>query len=164
LAEQLAVKIFVPLIALSTGRSLTALNLPWIFRMPPDGSSEQAVRWPAPSSSPREGCGSRKAGYTGTAARGYPQLRLAGAGAGLAVETEGGRIRAEIVGQPVAPAVLLAHRLTATGPRAGDGATQNAAGSPRLPGRQPMRRRKNWPCEKRRGVGLERGMTSTPSR
>ena len=44
LAEQLAVKLFVPLIALSADRSLTALNIPWIFRMPPDASIEQAVR------------------------------------------------------------------------------------------------------------------------
>ena len=44
LAEQLAVKMFVPLIALSSDRSLTALNIPWIFRMPADGSVEQAVR------------------------------------------------------------------------------------------------------------------------
>ena len=44
LAEQLAVKMFVPLIALSADRSLTALNIPWIFRMRPDASIEQAVR------------------------------------------------------------------------------------------------------------------------
>jgi branched-chain amino acid transport system substrate-binding protein len=44
LAEQLAVKMFVPLIALSADRSLTALNIPWIFRLPPDASVEQAVR------------------------------------------------------------------------------------------------------------------------
>jgi ABC-type branched-subunit amino acid transport system substrate-binding protein len=44
LAEQLAVKMFVPLIALSADRSLTALNIPWIFRMSPDFSIEQAVR------------------------------------------------------------------------------------------------------------------------
>ena len=44
LAEQLAVKMFVPVIALSADRSLTALNIPWIFRMPADGSLEQAVR------------------------------------------------------------------------------------------------------------------------
>jgi branched-chain amino acid transport system substrate-binding protein len=43
LAEQLAVKMFVPLIALSADRSLTALNIPWIFRMPPDTSIEQAI-------------------------------------------------------------------------------------------------------------------------
>jgi branched-chain amino acid transport system substrate-binding protein len=44
LAEQLAVKMFVPVIALSADRSLTALNIPWIFRLPPDASVEQAVR------------------------------------------------------------------------------------------------------------------------
>lgn len=44
LAEQLAVKRFVPLIALSADRSLTALNIPWIFRLPPDASLELAVR------------------------------------------------------------------------------------------------------------------------
>jgi len=44
LAEQLAVKRFVPLIALSADRSLTSLNIPWIFRLPPDASVEQAVR------------------------------------------------------------------------------------------------------------------------
>jgi ABC-type branched-subunit amino acid transport system substrate-binding protein len=44
LAEQLAVKMFVPMIALSADRSLTALNIPWIFRMPADTSIEQAVR------------------------------------------------------------------------------------------------------------------------
>ncbi len=44
LAEQLAVKMFVPLIALSGDRSLTSLNIPWIFRMPADAPVEQAVR------------------------------------------------------------------------------------------------------------------------
>ncbi|HTQ55659.1 MAG TPA: ABC transporter substrate-binding protein [Bryobacteraceae bacterium] len=44
LAEQLAVKMFVPLIALSADRSLTALNIPWIFRLPPDATVELAVR------------------------------------------------------------------------------------------------------------------------
>ena len=44
LAEQIAVKLFVPLIALSADRSLTALNIPWIFRLPPGASVEQAVR------------------------------------------------------------------------------------------------------------------------
>ncbi len=43
LAEQLAVKMFVPLIALSADRALTALNIPWIFRMPPDATIEQAL-------------------------------------------------------------------------------------------------------------------------
>ncbi len=44
LAEQLAVKMFVPVIAISADRSLTALNIPWIFRLPPDRSIEDAVR------------------------------------------------------------------------------------------------------------------------
>jgi len=44
LAEQLAVKMFVPLIAVSADRSLTALNIPWIFRLPVDASIADAVR------------------------------------------------------------------------------------------------------------------------
>ena len=44
LAEQLAVKMFVPVIALSGDRDLTSLNIPWIFRLPSDASLEQAVR------------------------------------------------------------------------------------------------------------------------
>jgi hypothetical protein len=34
LAEQLALKCFVPVVALSNDRSLTAANIPWIFRLP----------------------------------------------------------------------------------------------------------------------------------
>ena len=34
LAEQLAVKAFVPLIAVSSDKSLTNLNIPWVFRLP----------------------------------------------------------------------------------------------------------------------------------
>lgn len=44
LAEQLAVKAFVPLIALSADRSLTSINIPWIFRLPPDASVEDALK------------------------------------------------------------------------------------------------------------------------
>ncbi len=48
LAEQLAVKAFVPVIALSDDRTLTSTNIPWIFRMPEgtgNGSGlEQALR------------------------------------------------------------------------------------------------------------------------
>ena len=44
LAEQIAVKMFVPLIALSADRSLTSLNIPWIFRMPADTPVSEAVR------------------------------------------------------------------------------------------------------------------------
>ncbi|HET9306517.1 MAG TPA: ABC transporter substrate-binding protein [Candidatus Sulfotelmatobacter sp.] len=35
LAEQVAVKSFVPVIALSSDRALTSTNIPWIFRLPP---------------------------------------------------------------------------------------------------------------------------------
>jgi adenine/guanine phosphoribosyltransferase-like PRPP-binding protein len=34
LAEQLALKAFVPVIALSEDRKLTSTNVPWIFRLP----------------------------------------------------------------------------------------------------------------------------------
>ena len=34
LAEQLAVKAFVPLIAISADRTLTSVNIPWVFRLP----------------------------------------------------------------------------------------------------------------------------------
>jgi ABC-type branched-subunit amino acid transport system substrate-binding protein len=34
LAEQLGVKAFVPVIAISADRDLTALNIPWVFRLP----------------------------------------------------------------------------------------------------------------------------------
>jgi branched-chain amino acid transport system substrate-binding protein len=36
LAEQLAVKAFIPVVALSDDRALTSVNIPWIFRLPPD--------------------------------------------------------------------------------------------------------------------------------
>jgi branched-chain amino acid transport system substrate-binding protein len=44
LAEQLASKIFVPVIAISADSSLTAVNLPWIFRLAADTPIEEAVR------------------------------------------------------------------------------------------------------------------------
>jgi hypothetical protein len=34
LAEQLALKTFVPVVALSSDKTLTSINIPWIFRMP----------------------------------------------------------------------------------------------------------------------------------
>ena len=34
LSEQLALKSFVPVVALSDDKSLTATNVPWIFRLP----------------------------------------------------------------------------------------------------------------------------------
>jgi phosphoribosylcarboxyaminoimidazole (NCAIR) mutase len=43
LAEQLAAKAFVPVIAISSDSSLTAVNLPWIFRLPVDAALAEAV-------------------------------------------------------------------------------------------------------------------------
>ncbi|HZT30240.1 MAG TPA: ABC transporter substrate-binding protein [Bryobacteraceae bacterium] len=44
LAEQIAVKAFAPLIALSADRALTSTNIPWVFRLPPETRLEDAVR------------------------------------------------------------------------------------------------------------------------
>jgi hypothetical protein len=44
LAEQLAVKSFLPVLALSTDRALTSTNIPWIFRLPQGATLAQAVR------------------------------------------------------------------------------------------------------------------------
>jgi ABC-type branched-subunit amino acid transport system substrate-binding protein len=44
LAEQLALKAFVPVIALSNDKSLTATNVPWIFRLSSQATPAAAVR------------------------------------------------------------------------------------------------------------------------
>ena len=44
LAEQLALKSFVPVIALSSDRSLTSTNVPWIFRLPQQTTPAAALR------------------------------------------------------------------------------------------------------------------------
>jgi len=44
LAEQLAVKAFAPLIAVSADHSLTSVNIPWVFRVPPDISVREALQ------------------------------------------------------------------------------------------------------------------------
>ena len=44
LAEQLAAKAFLPVVALSADISLTAVNLPWIFRLPAETAPEEAIR------------------------------------------------------------------------------------------------------------------------
>jgi branched-chain amino acid transport system substrate-binding protein len=44
LAEQLAVKAFLPVIAISDDRTLTSVNIPWLFRLPADTPVESAVR------------------------------------------------------------------------------------------------------------------------
>jgi branched-chain amino acid transport system substrate-binding protein len=43
LAEQIAVKSFVPVLAISSDRALTSTNIPWIFRLPQGTSLEDAV-------------------------------------------------------------------------------------------------------------------------
>jgi ABC-type branched-subunit amino acid transport system substrate-binding protein len=45
LAEQLAVKAFVPVIAISADRDLTAVNIPWVFRLPADTPAADALRY-----------------------------------------------------------------------------------------------------------------------
>ncbi|MGA3101278.1 MAG: ABC transporter substrate-binding protein [Terracidiphilus sp.] len=44
LAEQLALKCFVPVVALSADKSLTSANVPWIFRLPPEAKPAEALR------------------------------------------------------------------------------------------------------------------------
>jgi len=44
LAEQIAVKAFVPVVAISSDRTLTSTNIPWIFRLPEDTPVDQALR------------------------------------------------------------------------------------------------------------------------
>jgi ABC-type branched-subunit amino acid transport system substrate-binding protein len=44
LAEQIAVKSFVPVVAISSDQALTTTNIPWIFRLPEGTSLEQAVK------------------------------------------------------------------------------------------------------------------------
>jgi branched-chain amino acid transport system substrate-binding protein len=43
LAEQLALKTFVPVIALSSDKKLTSTNVPWIFRLPPETTPAAAL-------------------------------------------------------------------------------------------------------------------------
>lgn len=44
LAEQIAVKSFVPVIAISSDHALTTSNIPWIFRLPEGTSLGQALK------------------------------------------------------------------------------------------------------------------------
>jgi len=44
LAEQIAVKSFIPVVAISSDRALTSTNIPWIFRLPESASLAQALR------------------------------------------------------------------------------------------------------------------------
>ncbi len=43
LAEQMALKAFVPVVALSSDRKLTSTNIPWIFRLPPETTPAAAL-------------------------------------------------------------------------------------------------------------------------
>jgi branched-chain amino acid transport system substrate-binding protein len=43
LAEQLALKTFVPVVALSSDKKLTSTNIPWIFRLPPETTPAAAL-------------------------------------------------------------------------------------------------------------------------
>jgi hypothetical protein len=43
LAEQIGVKSFVPVIAISSDRALTSTNIPWIFRLPDGTPIQEAV-------------------------------------------------------------------------------------------------------------------------
>lgn len=43
LAEQLGLKSFVPVLALSTDKTLTSTNIPWIFRMPSGATLQDAI-------------------------------------------------------------------------------------------------------------------------
>ena len=44
LAEQFALKAFVPVLALSDDETLTSVNVPWIFRLPQGTKPAAAVR------------------------------------------------------------------------------------------------------------------------
>jgi hypothetical protein len=44
LAEQLALKSFVPVVALSSDKTLTSTNIPWIFRLPAETTPPAALR------------------------------------------------------------------------------------------------------------------------
>ncbi len=44
LAEQIAVKSFVPVVAISSDRALTSTNIPWIFRLPEGTPLNEALR------------------------------------------------------------------------------------------------------------------------
>jgi branched-chain amino acid transport system substrate-binding protein len=44
LAEQIAVKVRIPVIAISSDKTLTSINIPWIFRLEPGTAVEDAIR------------------------------------------------------------------------------------------------------------------------
>jgi len=44
LSEQLALKSFVPVVALAADKTLTSTNIPWIFRLQPETTPATALR------------------------------------------------------------------------------------------------------------------------
>jgi hypothetical protein len=44
MAEQIGVKAFVPVVAVSSDHALTSTNIPWIFRLPEGTSLDQALQ------------------------------------------------------------------------------------------------------------------------
>ena len=73
LAEQIAVKSFIPVVAISADRALTSTNIPWIFRLPQGTPLQQALRC---LSAAIEQAGPNRAGIRDLLASGKP---LAGA-------------------------------------------------------------------------------------
>jgi branched-chain amino acid transport system substrate-binding protein len=73
LAEQIAVKSFIPVVAISADRALTSTNIPWIFRLPQGTPLPQALRC---LSAAIEQAGPNRAGIRDLLASGKP---LAGA-------------------------------------------------------------------------------------
>jgi branched-chain amino acid transport system substrate-binding protein len=69
LAEQIAVKAFVPVVAISSDRALTSTNIPWIFRLPEGTALERAVR---SLSAAIEQVGPNRASIRGSLASGKP--------------------------------------------------------------------------------------------
>jgi branched-chain amino acid transport system substrate-binding protein len=55
LGEQLAVKAFVPVVAISADHNLTSVNIPWIFRLPSETTAEEAMRYLLDAAA-RSGC------------------------------------------------------------------------------------------------------------
>jgi branched-chain amino acid transport system substrate-binding protein len=68
-AEQVAVKSFVPVVAIASDRTLTSTNIPWIFRLPEGSAVEQAI---ATLSEAIQAAGPNRAGIRNVLASGKP--------------------------------------------------------------------------------------------
>lgn len=69
LAEQIGVKAFVPVVAISSDHSLTSANIPWIFRLPEGTPLTDAV---ACLSAAIDRAGANRSGIRATLASGKP--------------------------------------------------------------------------------------------